>query len=202
MNSNLRAFARKPVIRVFVPVIRVFVMKVERYLARTILPALVLRQNYSWGGYKSDLGKWGDNIRIGALTEVNNPKNMFLEGDNFIWNYSILDAVSDKIYIGRNTQIGAYVGIFTHSTHISIRLAQEQGKGSPGYQHGPVKIGRYCFVGSGAKILHGVTVGDNAIVGVNSVVGEDVPAFSIVGGIPAKIMGDTRKLDERYRVAR
>lgn len=172
--------------------------KFERVLVRNTFPYLLLKQTRSWDGYRSRFGKWGENVSIGVLTQVNNPKNMFFEGNNFVWNYSILDAASDEINIGKNTQIGAYVGIFTHSTHISIRLANEQKKGSLGYLHEPVKIGRKTFIGSGTKVLHGVTIGDNVIVGVNSVVHRDIPDFSIVAGVPAKIIGDTRTLDEKY----
>ena len=180
-------------------ILRLGLIKLEGYFIRNILPFLLLRQSYSWSGYKSKLGKWGENVRIGILTKVDNPKNIFFEGNNFVWNFSILDAVSDTIYVGKNTQIGAYVGIFTHSTHISIRLSEKQLKESPGYIHGPVKIGRNTFIGSGTKILPGVTIGDNVIVGVNSVVNKDVPDFSIEAGVPAKKIGDTRELDKKYK---
>lgn len=173
-------------------------LEMEKLLVKVLLPNLLLRQTYSWSGYKSKLGKWGNNVRIGILTLVNNPQNMFFEGNNFVWNFSILDAASDQIYIGENTQIGAYVGIFTHSTHISVRYSKEQKKGCKGYIHAPVKIGKNCFIGSGAKILPGVTIGNNVIVGVNAVVTKDVSDFSIVAGVPAQKIGDTRQLDEKF----
>ena len=49
----------------------------------------------------------------------------------------------------------------------------------------PVAIGHDVWIGHGAVILPGVTVGNGAVVGANAVVGRDVPAFSIVAGIPA-----------------
>jgi len=116
-------------VRMIQKILRWFLRKLlDKYLVRNILPCLLLKQTWSWGGYRSELGKWGENVRIGVLTQVNNPQNMFFEGNNFVWNYCILDAESDKIYVGENTQIGAYVGIFTHNTHISVRLAKEQSK--------------------------------------------------------------------------
>jgi acetyltransferase-like isoleucine patch superfamily enzyme len=51
-----------------------------------------------------------------------------------------------------------------------------------------VIIGSNCWIGYGACILRGVRVGDNAIVGSNSVVTRDVPANSVVGGVPAKVI--------------
>ncbi len=49
-------------------------------------------------------------------------------------------------------------------------------------------IGNNCFVGTGAKIMAGVHMGDNVIVGANAVVTKDVPAYSIVAGVPAKVI--------------
>jgi acetyltransferase-like isoleucine patch superfamily enzyme len=51
-----------------------------------------------------------------------------------------------------------------------------------------VVVGSNVWIGYGACILRGVTVGDNAIVGTNSVVTRDVPANAVVGGVPAKVL--------------
>jgi acetyltransferase-like isoleucine patch superfamily enzyme len=51
-----------------------------------------------------------------------------------------------------------------------------------------VVVGSNCWIGYGACILRGVTIGDNAIVGTNSVVTRDVPANAVVGGVPAKVI--------------
>lgn len=50
------------------------------------------------------------------------------------------------------------------------------------------RIGSNCFIGCGAIILPGITIGDQVIVGAGSVVTKDVPAHSIVGGNPAKVL--------------
>jgi acetyltransferase-like isoleucine patch superfamily enzyme len=52
----------------------------------------------------------------------------------------------------------------------------------------PVVLKRNCKIGTGAVILPGVTIHENAMVGAGAVVHKDVPANSIVGGIPAKII--------------
>ncbi len=51
-----------------------------------------------------------------------------------------------------------------------------------------VEVGNNVWIGYGACILRGVSVGDNAVIGTNSVVTKDVPANAIVGGVPARII--------------
>lgn len=51
-----------------------------------------------------------------------------------------------------------------------------------------VTIGNNCFIGMGAKIFPGVHIGDNVIIGANSIVMTDIPSFSVVVGTPAKIV--------------
>lgn len=53
---------------------------------------------------------------------------------------------------------------------------------------GPVVIKRGAWIGAGATILPGVTVGENAVVAAGAVVAKDVPPNTIVGGVPAKII--------------
>lgn len=53
---------------------------------------------------------------------------------------------------------------------------------------GPVVIGKNVWVGDKVTILSGVTIGDCAVIAANSVVTKDVPAYSVVGGIPAKVL--------------
>lgn len=52
----------------------------------------------------------------------------------------------------------------------------------------PVEIGERCWIGGGAIILAGVTIGDGAIVGAGSVVTKDVPTGATVVGSPARIV--------------
>ena len=61
-----------------------------------------------------------------------------------------------------------------------------------------VRVGNNVWIGYGACILRGVTVGDNAVVGTSAVVSGDVPANAIVGGIPARIIR-MRDAPERLR---
>ncbi len=51
-----------------------------------------------------------------------------------------------------------------------------------------VEVGNNVWIGYGACVLRGVRIGDNAIVGTNSVVTRDVPANAVVGGVPARVL--------------
>jgi acetyltransferase-like isoleucine patch superfamily enzyme len=53
---------------------------------------------------------------------------------------------------------------------------------------GPVRIGRHVFIGYGASILDGVTLGDHCVVGTRSVVTRSFPAYSMVAGVPARLI--------------
>jgi acetyltransferase-like isoleucine patch superfamily enzyme len=51
-----------------------------------------------------------------------------------------------------------------------------------------VNVGHNVWIGYGACVLRGVTVGDNSVIGTNSVVTKDVPENAVVGGVPARII--------------
>ena len=55
-------------------------------------------------------------------------------------------------------------------------------------EHAPIHIGKRVWLGANVTVLAGVTIGDNAIVAAGAVVTKDVPANTIVGGVPAKVI--------------
>lgn len=54
--------------------------------------------------------------------------------------------------------------------------------------YAPITIGNHVWVGSNATVLPGVNIGDWAVVAAGAVVTKDVPAYTVVGGIPAKVL--------------
>ena len=110
---------------------------------------------------------YGYNISLGAGVFLN-------------FNCVILDVVA--VTIGDRTQIGPGVQILTadHPRDLATR--------ETGLEFGrPIHIGRNVWIGGGALILPGVTIGDDAIVGAGSVVTRDVPAGATVMGNPARM---------------
>ena len=83
------------------------------------------------------------------------------------------------VTIGDDCQIGHNV-VFATLNH---GLAPEDRKTT---FPAPIILGRNVWIGSNATILQGVTIGDNAIVAAGAVVTRDVPADTVVGGVPAK----------------
>jgi maltose O-acetyltransferase len=95
------------------------------------------------------------------------------------FNCVLLDV--NVIEIGDRTQIGPAVQIYAadHPRDPEARLANlESGK--------PVRIGRNVWIGGGAILLPGITIGDNAIIGAGSVVTHDIPSGITVLGNPAR----------------
>ena len=92
----------------------------------------------------------------------------------------ILDVV--EVHIGAGAQIGPAVQLYT-ADHPRDPEARRSGV-EFGRQ---IHIGRNVWVGGGAIILPGVTVGDDAVIGAGSVVTRDVPAGATVVGNPARV---------------
>ena len=73
-------------------------------------------------------------------------------------------------------------------------------KGNRKNHYAPIRIGAHVWIGSNATILPGVTIGDWAVVAAGAVVIQDVPAMTVVGGVPAKVLKVIQE-EERYETA-
>ena len=136
-------------------------------------------------------------IRIGAGTVVR--EHAWLNGGRAEGSAPVL-TIGDGCYVGRFAHVNAahgvviedkvliadrvYISDIDHEYRKSGLPVIDQGVRSKG----PVRLKSGCWIGAGAVILPGVTVGRNAVVGANSVVVKDVPDFTVVGGVPAKVL--------------
>lgn len=153
-------------------------------------------------GYRNANGIWRDKTRISDSVFFYHRENIDVGENVFVWHYTILDGTGG-LEIGEGAQIGAWVGVFTHSSHIAIRLYGKHYQevledDKKGYIVAPVCISRYAFIGAGAAILPGVTIGQGALVSAGSVVKDDVGDFQIVSGNPAVPIGTTKDIDSKY----
>ncbi|MFM2280568.1 MAG: hypothetical protein RLZZ444_2799 [Pseudomonadota bacterium] len=141
----------------------------------------------------------GSRVRVGKACRIGR------------WSY-----IQSYSYIGNGTKIGRYCGIgrmcdigpvhhnyrlpsnhefLTHDFRFafdqryrSTKPVKPSGRLAD-RRRPPVTIGNDVWVGAKATILRGVTIGDGAVVAANAVVTRDVPAYAIVAGIPARIVG-------------
>lgn len=103
-------------------------------------------------------------------------------------NCTLLD--TGKITIGDNTLVGPDVKIYTAMHPLSARerlYTDESGKTAVRTKTAPVVIGHNVWIGGGAIILPGVSIGDNSVVGAGSVVVKSIPANAVACGTPAQL---------------
>lgn len=138
--------------------------------------------------------------RIGSATAIVGKEGLTLEDNVFIGQFNFIEA-TNGVVIEEGCQITNYVSIITHSSHIAIRLYGDQYRKTPNplaYNEGNVVIGKYTFVGPHVTIMPNTTIGKGSIVASHSLVKGTFPDFAIIGGTPAKVIGDTREMDEPY----
>jgi len=143
---------------------------------------------YRLAGIK--IGK-GSAIHTGA--RFYDPRNICIGEDSIIGEGVVLDG-RDLLTIGNHVDIASEVMIYNseHNVNDENFVANNS----------PVKIEDYVFIGPRVIILAGVIVGRGAVVGAGAVVTKDVPPYAIVGGVPAKIIGERRNKDLHYKLGR
>jgi maltose O-acetyltransferase len=103
-------------------------------------------------------------------------------GKNFYANFSCVFLDCAKITIGDNVFLAPKVQLYTaaHPLDALERRATEFAK--------PITIGDDVWIGGGAIVLPGVTIGNRVVVAAGSVVSKDIPDDVVVGGVPAKVL--------------
>jgi maltose O-acetyltransferase len=105
--------------------------------------------------------------------------------DSYMGSYGTIQAYENqKVEIGNGCRISHNVRIYTQT----LVPDQDFSSREKLTKTGNVVIGNYVWIGANVFINPGITIGDNAIIGANSVVTKDIPAFAIVGGVPAKLI--------------
>jgi acetyltransferase-like isoleucine patch superfamily enzyme len=168
--------------------------RVDEWLAliREFLSILAIRKRQQFNRRVSVgdlLTERGDNAAACEFGEGTTMyDNVFVLGDvkvgrnTWIGPGCILDGSGGGLQIGDWCSISAGVQIYTHHTvNHSISL------GAKPIEYAPTKIGKGVYVGPNSVIQMGITVGDRAIIGANSLVNRDVPPGAKVFGSPARI---------------
>lgn len=135
--------------------------------------------------YTGLLYRVGRNLRVAEGVTIGNP-SLLSVGDNcylgtgaqfYAWNASI--TVGDNVLIAAGAQLITRKHGFAD---INVPMAQQ------GYNNTPIVIEDDVWIGFQAIILPGVTIGRGSIVGAGAVVTKDVAPYSVVGGVPARLI--------------
>ncbi len=114
-------------------------------------------------------------------------------GRNIYANFNLTMVDDTHIYVGDYTMFGPNVTVATAGHPILPELRQQS------YQYNmPVHIGKNCWIGAGALIMPGITIGDNVVVGAGSVVTKDLPSNVVAVGNPCKILREVNEKDREY----
>jgi len=112
----------------------------------------------------------------------NFPQNLEV-GDDVFLNRGVFLDTKGGVILGSHVGLAEDVQVFTHKHSESDHIIRKYEK---------VVLKDFVMVNSGAMILPGVTIGEQAIVAARALVHDDVPPNAVVGGVPAKVMRDRR----------
>jgi maltose O-acetyltransferase len=123
-------------------------------------------------------------------TEVWNAPGLRIGADTVVGRHCLLDA-RGGIVLGRSVNVSSYSRFMTAKHLVN----------SPGFEaeFTPAVVGDRVWIALGATVLGGVTIGEGAVVAAGAVVTSDVAPYTIVGGVPARPIGE-RNRDLRYEL--
>ncbi len=135
------------------------------------------------------LGKIGKEFYCEAPLVLDYGAHVYI-GDNVFCNFNLTILDTCRVTIGDKVKMGPNVSIYTATHPLSAKLRNIGPDGKPpGAEFGkPVTIGNDVWIGGNVVICPGVTVGEGSILAAGAVVTKNVPAYTLVGGNPAKII--------------
>lgn len=143
--------------------------------------------------YRASGVKIGKGSTIHMWCNFFKPQGITIGEDTIVGDHAFLDGRA-PLRIGNHAAIASQVLIYNSEHDIQsedFRAIEE-----------PVEIGDYVFIGARAIVLPGVKIGRGAVVAAGAVVTKDVPEFAIVGGVPAKVIGERKTKDPHYILGR
>ena len=108
--------------------------------------------------------------------------------------HGVVFVVNKEIVIEEDVNVSSGVKFMDTDSHPRDAVARVADLGPPEDEIKPIRVCRYAWIGTNCFILKGVTIGEGAIIGVNSVVVNDIPPYSVAMGNPARVvLKDTRR---------
>ena len=114
-------------------------------------------------------------------------------GKNVYANFNLTMVDDTHIYVGDYTMFAPNVTVATAGHPIDPALRERALQ-----YNAPVHIGRNCWIGAGALIMPGVTIGDNTVIGAGSVVTHDIPSGVVAVGNPCRVMRQIGEHDKEF----
>ena len=151
-------------------------------------------------GWRHADGRWLPHTRISSATRVECPERLDIADHVYIGPFNLVDA-SGGLTLGEGVQVTSHCALLSHSSHHAIRLAGRKywGAAEPaGFERAATSIGAFTFIGAHSVVAPGSRIGRGVLVRAFSYVSGEVPDFAIVGGQPARLMGDTRETDAAW----
>lgn len=134
-------------------------------------------------GFRSDKNSNMIGVNRKCMLSTHSKTASISIGNNCGFSGTVLGA-KERIVIGNDVLCGANTLITDFDWH---GILPHERKTSSGDSR-PIIIGNNVFIGYGTLVLKGVTIGDNSVIGANSVVTRDIPANVIAGGNPCKVL--------------
>ena len=136
------------------------------------------------------LAEVGENCYIEPPLHANWGRNTHL-GSNVYANFNLTLVDDTDIYIGDSVMIGPNVTIATAGHPVDPELRRKVAQFNI-----PVRIGNNVWIGAGAVILPGITIGDDSVIGAGSIVTKDIPAGVVAVDNPCRVL---RPISDRDR---
>ena len=136
------------------------------------------------------LAEVGENCYIEPPLHANWGRNTHL-GSNVYANFNLTLVDDTDIYVGDSVMFGPNVTVATAGHPIDPELRRKVAQFNI-----PVRIGNNVWIGAGAVILPGITIGDDSVIGAGSIVTKDIPAGVVAVGNPCRVL---RPISDRDR---
>jgi len=159
--------------------LELFIAHMSRYLPQ---PFGIKVRRAAW---RKLFKRCGKGLDIYESVMIRKPQNIEIGNNVSINEFCYLHG-KGGIVIGDNVRIAPAVGIFSFNHKFADRKTPIV---KQGYDEKEVFIGQDCWIGYGVTITAGVRLGRGCVVGAGAVVTGDFPDYSVIAGVPAKVIG-------------